>query len=407
LNLQTFGNISSAYKHQPNDNSGLWTENYMASQSFRYASSNNTHAYTQALQALSTIETLVNVTGKVGLPARTMTDNHSYIQHLNDHWGWNLSPTISNWWFIANTSSDEMTGHIYGLSTFVTHGAPYDIKAKKRGLYLIETMLTRIIHGGLVVRDITGLPSKWGNWNPRDLNTEESWADERGLNSLQILSYLAVGLRHVVNPSAHVLYASTATDLLNATNRFDLNILNQKITSPTEINYSDNSLAFKPYYMLAESCGYGMFPSTPSGMDALSSFCTRLAPWFQLSLERAFKVIEGEKASLYNLIFLLSADTTVKSKFPNALSESIETLKEYPLDLVDYPHDNSHRLDLEIDRSLTPMIVRSSTVLPRHNSAALRWCDDPFAFVGGSGMREEDPTFWLEAYWMGKFYRLI
>ena len=407
LSLTEFGNIDTAQNHRPDDNSGLWTENYMAMQTFRHAVTGEQEAISEALRSLATLEKLSNVTGVKGFIARTMVDAHQYIVDPSDHWGWNPSPTIPNWWFIANTSSDEMTGHMYGLSVFVQHGkaAPSD---KNRARLLLENLLTRIVRNGLVVMDITGLPSHWGHWDPWDMNNDPWWADERGLNSLQMLSYLAVGMRHVTNPHAVALYSTTATSLLNATNRFDLNILNQKITAPTEINFSDNTLAFKPYYMLGASCGWGSFPALPSDAPSvLLSYCARLSPWFQLSLERAFNIIYKEKTPIYNFQFAVVAEESIKKKYVSAVNDAILTLEEYPLDLIDWPHDSTGRIDLNIDVSLLPVLSRSEMSIPRHQTAALRWCDNPFAFKGGSGMREEDPTFWLHAYWMAMFHKLI
>ena len=124
LSLQKYGDLSSAYLHQPDDNSGLWTENYMVSQIFKYAVTGEKAAQTEALNALNTLENLINVTGVNGFIARTMVDHHDYINRPNDHWGWNLSPSPMhpNWWFIANTSSDEITGHMYGLGVMATLG---------------------------------------------------------------------------------------------------------------------------------------------------------------------------------------------------------------------------------------------------------------------------------------------
>ena len=90
-----------------------------------------------------------------------------------------------------------------------------------------------------------------------------------------------------------------------------------------------------------------------------------------------------------------------------ALQQSLETLREYPLDLVEWPTDNSQRLDLHVDKSMIPLIRRSTEAIPRHQSAALRWCKDPFAFVGGDGMMEEDPTFFLSAFWMAAYHAFI
>ena len=38
--------------------------------------------------------------------------------------------------------------------------------------------------------DVTNQSTRWGVWSPDQLNLNQSWSDEHGLNSLQILSYL-------------------------------------------------------------------------------------------------------------------------------------------------------------------------------------------------------------------------
>ena len=213
LTLTKFGDVASAQVHRPDDNSGLWTENYMAMQTFRHAVTGEQEALSEALRSLSTLEKLSNVTGVSGFIARTMVDDHQYIVRPSDHWRWNPSPSIPNWWFIANTSSDEMTGHMYGLSVFAQHGKAEALD-KNRVIKLLESLLTRIVRDGLVVRDIDGSPSHWGHWDPLDTNGDPWWADERGINSLQMLSYLAVGMRHVTNSDAFALYSSTAEQAL-------------------------------------------------------------------------------------------------------------------------------------------------------------------------------------------------
>lgn len=43
--------------------------------------------------------------------------------------------------------------------------------------------------------DVTGRPTRWGVWAPEQINFNQSWADEHGLNSLQILTYLLSAYR--------------------------------------------------------------------------------------------------------------------------------------------------------------------------------------------------------------------
>jgi hypothetical protein len=43
--------------------------------------------------------------------------------------------------------------------------------------------------------DKDGKPTRWGVWNPQDLNDSPDWVDDRGTNSLQMLSYLLLAYK--------------------------------------------------------------------------------------------------------------------------------------------------------------------------------------------------------------------
>jgi hypothetical protein len=417
LSLEKFGDLSSALNHQPSDNDGLWSAQYLASQSFRYKVTGDEHAYEEAMKALSSLEGLMNVTGEKGFPARTMTENGKY--KTNSHWGWNESPTREGWWFIANTSSDEITGHMFGYSIFLDHAAKND-EDKKRALYLLESIITRIIHDGFVLKDITGLTTHWGVWAPEDLNGEFGWSDERGLNSLQILSYLLTASKHTESEKSKMLYNNALLELLNEKNHYHINILNQKITAPSEINFSDNELSFKPYYIISNACNFGIFRTnvnhrkdTNAQDQALDAICEMLRPYYKNSLQRAFNIIQKEKVPEFNYIYNASIPEYInkvqkKSTLPSTwITDAFYTLAKYPIDLIVWPVNNAGRLDLPIDVSHQPYINRSLVLIPRHQSAALRWSFNPFLYVAGAGVQEEDPTFWLLSYWMGRFHESI
>ena len=36
-----------------------------------------------------------------------------------------------------------------------------------------------------------------------------------------------------------------------------------------------------------------------------------------------------------------------------------------------------------------------------------KWNGNPYEVDGGGGTEEEDPTFWLLPYWMGRYHRFI
>ena len=56
------------------------------------------------------------------------------------------------------------------------------------------TLFGKPSNGFLNLVDHDGKPTRWGVFGPRSLNLDPRWAAARGLNSLEILSYLRVAL---------------------------------------------------------------------------------------------------------------------------------------------------------------------------------------------------------------------
>lgn len=143
--------------------------------------------------------------------------------------------------------------------------------------------------------------NRWGVWAPKELNTDPFWFDERGLNSLQMLAFLAagyrlsgeVGGRGTVGRAVSVFGRPTRRDawcgaqsklqrafyeLVNQ-HGYAVNIINQKITCPCDDNFSDDELAFLPYFTYHYNDGRAL-----------------LNDEFQLSIDRAWHISRSEKA---------------------------------------------------------------------------------------------------------------
>src|SRR5688572_14844450 len=105
---------------------------------------------------------------------------------------------------------------------------------------------------------------------------------------------------------------------------YSTNIINLKITQPSDDNFSDDELTFLPYFTYLYS---GILTS-------------EMEEEFQLSIQRTWNVERPNKSPLWNFIYSL----TNTSDF--ALKDSIWTLQTYPLSQINWPVKNGDRLDI-------------------------------------------------------------
>lgn len=75
------------------------------------------------------------------------------------------------------------------------------------------------------------------------MNDDQMFYDGRGVNSAQILAYLA----SAYGISGHNETYREAFDLLFNKYQYEINLINAKVLQPTDINYSDDNLLFMPY----------------------------------------------------------------------------------------------------------------------------------------------------------------
>ena len=388
--LRQFGNISSwAEQHTAND--GLWTSLYVASQAFRYAATKDPVAKRNAWEAFEGMQLLINVTGQYGYPAR------SARQAATCPNGWNPSPTMHGWCYMSDTSSDEIVGHLH------VYPIVYDLVAeaaweKNAVATTISNVLNYIIDNNFTLIDpVTGKETSWGRWQPAMINFNPDWYDDRGPNSNQIVTYLVHGYR--ITGSAKFL---NAFHYLVDENHYDLNIVNLKITQPSDINYSDDELTYLPYlsFLLADK----MVASNAS--NPLYEHAKQ-AVW--LSITRTQWYVAKGKPSLWNAIysgFSQRFTGTVNSKFVRDAKWCLET---WPIQLVDWPVNNANRLDIIEDPHHTrsgKLDRLTETLLPFDENPQLMWNSNPFRTEGGSGYQEVDPGPWLYPYWVGVYFGL-
>jgi hypothetical protein len=257
----------------------------------------------------------------------------------------------------------------------------YDVAADEEQKALIREKIRRImdhiIEHDFVLRDVDGERTQWGVWRPDLLNRDEGWRPERGLNSLEILSFLKTA-HHITGDDRYEhLYHRLAFD-----EQYALNLIEQYNTHPEVGVYHDNQLAFLAYFNLLR------YEEDPT-----------LRRYYLLSLERTWRYVRADRAAPWNIIY------GILTGRPCDLGEAVETLRDVPLDLVRWSVDNTFRWDLPHH----PNRPGKSLIAIRPSERdVINWDGDPHNLTGGAGGRaENDGAFLLWPYWMARYYGLI
>jgi hypothetical protein len=360
------------------DNDGLWTAIYVAAECFRYAVTGAADARDNARAGMQAILRLESITGIPGFPARSFIRVGVDLQPADGEWH---DTPDGLWRWKGDTSSDEIVGHYFVYPIY------YDLVADEAERRVVASTLARItdhiLDNDYQLIDVDGLRTRWGFWAP-----EAIWEDpdETGLRALHMLSHLRVAMHMAPSPAARAKYQA-AYDTLIGTHRYHLLTRNQKIMVPGAINHSDDQLAFLSYYPLLQY-----------------EKSTQLIEVYRDSLDRSWRIERPERNPLWNVIYAVG---TGAEAFDRA--ESVRTLREIPMDQVQWTVRNSHRRDVptasEIDRHGRRQAL---VVLPYDELPMSKWNGNPYRLDGGhDGRVEDDGAYFLLPYWMGRYHRLF
>jgi hypothetical protein len=355
---------------EPSDNDGLWTAIYAASECFRYAATRSPEALANAKASIDAVLYLESVTGRPGFPARSYIRKGAYRDPDGVWHG--TADGLYEW--KADTSSDEIVGH------FFLYSVAWDLLPDDALRQRIRATVTRIADHILEHRynltDITGLPTTWGRWS-RQYFDSKAGAPDSALNSLELLSLLKAAAHITGDTKYEAEYHKAAIDLkyLEQTTRL--------LELTHEINYSDEELAMLSFYPV---WAYERDPSF------LNSYRRALDQWWQN--------IRREKNPLWTLIYLQSKPTE-----PVDLAGAVWILYRTPMDMIEWTVRNSGRHDITIDRRRGRFREAQSTqLLAPDERPVMKWNGNPFQVDGGNGGRsEDDGSFFLLPYWMGRY----
>jgi hypothetical protein len=393
IHLVEPGKLDGAHSQHHNDNDGLWTSIYIAAEAFRYAVTGDPAAKQNARKSLEALMFLERVTGIPGFAARSIWPKSEPMPARGE---WHPSAD-GRWWWKGDTSSDEVDGHYFAYSIYYNVAADDAERAEIREY--VRRITDHILDHDLHYVGPSGEPTTWGVWAPEKLNHDLRRLGDRGLNSLQILSFLKVAEHIVGDPR----YAAKSKELIEK-HAYEANTVFQKHAWPTNrVNHSDDELAFLAYYPLL-----------------IHERDQALRKVYLFSLRRTWQAERPEKSPFFNLIYgaSLQADEWSKpTERPAAAlvdreaydhDACVEWFCDVPADTISWSVQNSGRHDLGTLATNRFGRLCSEIILPVYERPVMRWNGDPYTLDGGSdGHYRDDGAAILLPYWMGRYHRLI
>jgi hypothetical protein len=425
VQLKTPGDPSSWVQHD-SDNDGLWTAMYGAGECFAFAATGREDARKRAIAAFEALRFLGTVTkggshapprGFVArsiLPASGPDPNRQdspehdrRMRETRDRLWKDLSPrwplsADGKWYWKADTSSDELDGHYF------FYGVYYDLVARseeeKRAVREhVAALTSHMVDHNFQLVDHDGKATRWGVFDPQNLNHNPNFREERGVNSLSMLAYLKVASHITEDAKYERAYRSLIQD-----HAYDQNVMIPKSNAgPGAGNQSDDEMVFMNYYGLLR------YEKDPA-----------LRRKYLIAFHNHWKMEEPELNPLFNFLYALSASG---EKFEDAfdsidltpagtwLPDSVDTLRRYPTDRIAWGYHNSHRKDIvplpayarESDGS--PLGYRiNGKVLPIDERYVGHWNHDPWRLdQNGDGRSLGDGASFLLPYYLGLYARFI
>jgi hypothetical protein len=396
LRLEVPGDTAT-WRNSDDDNDGEYTGGYLAMESFRYAATGDPDARMKARKAFDFLKFLQEVTGTEGFFARSIVPadwkkvndpNRTYDKKqlaeelVNDprykpvEQRWRKSKD-GKWLWKGDTSSDEMDGHMMSYFFY------YELAADEEEKILIRNHVRKIIDclikTGYNLVDVDGTHTRWAVWSPEKLNHDPDWSSEKALNSLELLAYLKFAA-HITGDDKYDKeyirliekegYLENASKL-NSKNPawqiyFDRTM--EGYLFPILLKYEEDPEYRHFYEMLAEE----WMENQQAGENLINNF--------------TYAYATGDKVNI---------------------RQSIEFLKDTPLDLVDWTIDHTLREDVHIVRKPILEELQIEELPSASERATVRWDRNPWAAVEGNQQQVREPVFWLWPYWMARYLSVI
>jgi hypothetical protein len=372
---------------EDSDNDGLWTSMYLAGETFRYAVTRSDEALQNVRESLDAMERLYTINSIPGFPSRSFErrgykyDEKPWRRAEDPEWDWK-----------STTSSDEVIGHIFAFGAIAELVQVPDLKDK--AVMLIDTLMSYIVKNNLYLIDWNGEPTLWGKWNPEYVNALHSTSGDRKLNSSNIISMLQTAYHF----TGKVKYRDVAFNLMKDHGYLDNLMIPMKSvnSAPEEAselnkmlsggwNHSDDEMYYVGYWGLYRY-----------------AFNDTLKARYREAIIDHWEAERPEKEGLWDIM------TAIADTRDIGLKEAVWYLQEYPLDLIEWSVNNSHRKDIEFikpnfrEQTIKEVLPPDELRIARHNS-------NRFDLDGNGGGRAEMSAgdIWLLPYWIGRYLGVI
>jgi hypothetical protein len=418
----------SQIQYADSDNDGLWTGMYGAGECFGYAATRRPEFKRRARQAFEALRFLQQVTQggphspPKGYVARTIRpvawpdpnlgrlEADRRARESDRLWKvyeprWPKSAD-GQWYWKSDTSSDELDGHFFFYAAYFDHVAETDAE-KDAVRQVVRDLAEHLVTHDFCLVDHDGTPTRWAVFGPQYLNHDPRWWVERGLNSLSILSYLAVA-EHITGEAR---FGAAARELIEQ-HGYGANVMTPKIqTGVGSGNQSDDEMAFMCFYNLLRYTRetrwrdpwrfafYTYWALEQPEMNPFFNFASAAHGWGQ------------HHTNAYGSIPL--------TPWAGWQEDALATLRGFPLDRVNWPQRNSHRLDLAPLRPQELPDLASDErrqragrvngkVLPVAERHFAHWNTDPWRLdYGGDGRELASGAVFLLPYYLGLYHGYI
>lgn len=394
----------STAENKPADSDNLWTSMYLGSQLFRYLATESEEAKQNCYEAFEALERFHNINNIKGLFGRSIERRgyeaftKSYRTYVEDYWYEGYNGTIAwhhadddEWDWKAHASSDQTVGQIFAMTLIAEYID--DEEWRNRAIAILDNLMTYIVENDMCLIDTNGKPTLWGRWNPEYVNRFPIMVGDRRICSSNIVAFLQAAYKF----TGKDMFKEKALELMNENGYFEnlMRPISEIGQAPEdadgwsrmlseEWNHSDDEMYFLAYWQL--------FPYALN--DTLKEH-------FSDAIQDHWYILRPEKNPLWNFCYAM----TGASEFD--LEESVWTLKEWPLDMIQFKAENSHRKDIVL---IEPNFMGQTTaeVLPPDERPELKHNRSSFKLNTGDRQSELSAgDTYLLPYWMGRYLRVI